>query len=116
MDDFLRPYKPEISDISMPRNYDFADYQYECIMENIAEFEEDLDDEHEIALKLTHVGQAITLIVTDIGYHNPSLLYYYGFVNDQKATLIQHVSQINFLLVSVPKQEPDKPPRRIGFR
>lgn len=37
-----------------------------------------------------------------------------GYVNGRMSTLIQHVSQLNFLLTSVPK-EPDKPKRKIGF-
>jgi hypothetical protein len=95
--------------------YERAEHQYNCIMEDISEFEKTLDDDHEIALKLTHVGQAVTLQVTKISYAEPSLMYYYGYVGDQKALLIQHVSQINFLLIAVPKRLPDKPPNRIGF-
>lgn len=51
----------------------------------------------------------------DIGYANPSTLIFYGTVGGQEATLIQHMSQLNFLLMSVPKADPEKPARRIGF-
>ncbi len=96
--------------------YQCAEHQYNCIMEDIREFEEALDEDHEIALKLTHVGQAITLAVTEISYAQPSLMYYHGYVGDQKALLVQHVSQINFLMIAMPKRIPDNPPNRIGFR
>lgn len=101
--------------IEMPRNYSLADYSYEVIMERIKEFEDELDDQHEVAVKLASFGQSITMSVTDIGYSNPSTLVFYGLVGDQKSVLIQHMSQLNFLLLSVQKADPEKPPRRIGF-
>lgn len=97
------------------RNYQLADYQYEIIMESIKDFESELDNEHEIALKLTSFGETITLAVTDIGYHNPSIIIFYGYVNGKPAKLIQHISQLSFLMIAVPKNEPDRPARRIGF-
>ena len=110
---------PAVNAFKLPvintRNYQHADYAYEVIMERIKEFEDDLDDEHEVAIQLASFGQSITLSVTDIGYSNPSTLVFYGFVGDQHATLIRHISQLNFLLLAVRKAEPEKPARRIGF-
>lgn len=108
---------PEVHVSEFPefRNYNNADYQYEIICENIKDFESELDDEHEIALKLTSFGQSILLNVTGIGYSNPSIIHFYGYVNGQKSHLIQHVSQLSFLMIATPKAEPEKPPRRIGF-
>ena len=95
--------------------YKYADYSYQVILERIKEFEEELDDEHEVAIMLASFGQSITMSVIDIGYSNPSTLVFYGYVSNQRATLIQHMSQLNFLLVAVKKSDPEKPPRRIGF-
>lgn len=53
--------------------------------------------------------------VTDIGYQNPDMLYFYGYINGNQTQLIQHVSQLNFVLMAVKKEEPDRAPRRIGF-
>lgn len=97
------------------RDYNLADYTYEVILERIKEFEDELDDEHEVALKLASFGQTILMSVTEIGYSNPSTLVFYGFVEGQQATLIQHISQLSFLLLSVKKADPEKPARRIGF-
>ena len=97
------------------RNYHLADYTYEVIIDRIKEFEETLDDDHEVAVKLASFGQSVTMSVIDIGYSNPSTLVFYGYVGDQQATLIQHLSQLNFLLLAVKKADPEKPPRRIGF-
>ncbi len=102
-----------ISDIA--RNFHLADYQYEVIMEAITQFEEDLDDDHEVAAKLSSFGQTLVMNVKEIGYSNPVLIHFYGTVNGQEAELIQHVSQISFLLLSVKKPDPSLPARRIGF-
>lgn len=107
----MLPFPP----LPAPRDCSKADYSYEVILERIKDFEDGLDNEHEVAVKLASFGQALTLSVTDIGYSNPSTLIFHGYVGDQPATLIQHMSQLNFLLVAVKKSDPEKPPRRIGF-
>lgn len=99
-----------ISEIKEPiidvRNYSLADYQYELLCSYIKEFQEGLDDEHEVGLQLASFGQSITLEVTNIGYSNPSLIHFYGYCNGSKAHLIQHINQLNFLLISIPKSDP----------
>jgi len=103
---------PEFPEI---RDYRMADYQYELICQSIKDFESTLDLEHEISLQLSSFGQSILLNVTDIGYSNPSIIHFYGYVNNQKAHLIQNVNQLNFLMLATPKTDPQKPARRIGF-
>lgn len=98
------------------RDCHMADWKYEKIIEEIQDFEKGLDDEHEIAIKLASFGSSITMVVTSIGYQNPDMLYFYGFVNGNNAQLIQHISQLNFLLTSVEREDKTKPVRRIGFR
>ena len=97
------------------RDYELADYTHEVVLKRIKEFEESLDDDHEVALKLASFGQSVTMNVTGLGYSNPSTLVFHGYVGGQSATLIQHLSQLNFLLLSVKKADPAMPPRRIGF-
>lgn len=101
--------------IEEPRDYNMADWKFEKLIEQIKDFEEGLDDDHEIALKLASFGSAIMMYVVTIGYQNPDMLYFYGFVDGQPAQLIQHMSQLNFLITSVEKIDKDKPARRIGF-
>lgn len=100
---------------SLRMDHDKASWQYEKICEQIKEFQDTLDNEHEVALMLTNFGKSITLNVTDIGYQNPYLIYYYGMVGENECQLIQHISQINFLLMAVKKSDPSRPTRRIGF-
>ena len=58
---------------------------------------------------------SLTMIVTDIGYQDPDLMYFWGTVNGRPAELIQHMNQLNFLIIAVDKEEPEQPARRIGF-
>lgn len=106
----LNEYKPLI-----PRDYKMADYQYEVIMKRIKDFEDELDDEHEVSIQLASFGKDILMNVVNIGYSNPHTLVFHGFINGEKATLLQHLSMLSFLLLAAKKQEPDKPARRIGF-
>ena len=98
-----------------PRNKQLADYQFEVLVDSIRNFESNLDDNHEVVLKLASFGQAVLMNVTMIGYSNPSIIHFYGYVNEQKSELIQHVNQLSFLLMSAEKTDPCKPPNRIGF-
>lgn len=100
---------------ALRRDPHLADYQCEVLMGRIKDFEDSLDDDHEAVLKLTAFGQSITLAVTDIEYSNPYLLVFHGSTDTGPATLIQSVSQLNFLIQAVPKADPKKPARRVGF-
>ena len=84
-------------------------------MKSITNFESNLNDNEEIALKLACFGQTIILNVTSIRYSNPSLIHFYGYVEGQKATIIQHINQLSFMIMAVPKENPKTKPRRIGF-
>lgn len=108
------PYSTEDWTAAM-RDYKLADYQYEKLIKEIKLFESRLDDEHEVALKLASFGESITIAVTSISYYNPSLIVFDGIVNGNQATLIQHVNQLSFLMIAVPKRNPDQPAQRIAL-
>jgi len=89
----------------------------ERLNEYCRQFDKQLDAEHEIGARLVSYGQALTIYVDDLGYWNPSLIHFYGVTEDGKTPvqLVQHVSQISFLLVALPKKDPDKPRQPFGF-
>lgn len=99
-------------DISDPY---YAEYQRKLLIEYVKDFQDTLDSSHEVGIFLANYGCQKAMIVTDIGFANPMLVIFYGFVDGVDSVLIQHISQINFLLTSVEKPDPTKPPRRIGF-
>jgi hypothetical protein len=93
-----------------------ADQFQKRLLEMVYDFESNLDQEHEVGMRLVSFGQTVSFHVNDIGYYNPSLITFSGILeNGSPVELIQHVSQISFLLMSVPKLDPEKPPKRIGF-
>lgn len=98
----------------LPLAYSYSDTQFDILSKYIKEFEKNLDSEHEVGLILTNFGQSITMQVTQISYEKSVLMVFKGYVNGKMSTLIQHVSQLNFLLTSIEK-EPDRPKRTIGF-
>lgn len=98
-----------------PVNKSFADTQFKILKFYIQEFEHSLDSEHEVGLLLTNFGQSILMQVTNISFEYPVLLIFQGFVNGHPSTLIQHVSQLNFLLQALPKPA-EKEKRPIGFQ
>lgn len=108
------PYT-DIPDVEpLPLVYSYSDTQFEILSKYIKDFEKNLDENHEVGIILTNFGQSITMQVTEIGYEKSVLMIFKGYVNGRMSTLIQHVSQLNFLLTSIEK-EPDRPKRAIGF-
>ena len=93
-----------------------AQWAYERLVVYINNFEQQLDDEHEVAMGLTG-GNVGVLQIEGLGFFAPDIVTFYGRNEDGARTqLIQHVAQLNVMLVAMPKAEPEQDPRRIGFR
>ena len=93
-----------------------AEWAYERLIIYIKNFEEQLDNEHEVAMGFTG-GDAGVLRIEGIGYFDPDISTFYG--SDPaggKTQLVQHVSQLNVMLRALPKQIESAEPNRIGFR
>ena len=87
---------------------------FEALGDYVKEFEADLDDDHEIGARLVSFGHSVQIHVQHISYAEPFLITFEGVDGGgQRMRLIQHVSQLSFLLVAVRKLE-DKP-YRIGY-
>jgi hypothetical protein len=85
------------------------------LAEYIIEFESKLDPEEEVGLRLVTFGESIIMHVNDIGYQDPSLICFYGINEEGKPMqLIQHVSQISFLLTAENQKDKSRP--RIGYK
>lgn len=93
-----------------------AQWAYERLVLYIQNFEQQLDADQEVAMGLVG-GEAGVLRIEGIGYFAPDVLTFYGQNEDGARTqLIQHVSQLNVMLIAQPKPVEAEPPRRIGFR
>ena len=93
-----------------------AQWAYERIIMYLKNFEESLDNEHEVAMGFTG-GDAGVLRIEGMGYFDPDIVTFYGSdPTGAKTQLIQHVTQMNVMLRALPKAVEQKEPRRIGFR
>lgn len=93
-----------------------AEWAYERLILYIQNFEEQLDNEHEIAVGFVG-GNAGVLRIEGIGFFDPDIVTFYG--TDEfgaKTQLIQHVSQLGVMLRALPKGTDEKEPKRIGFQ
>lgn len=89
----------------------------EKLYNQIVEFDSKLDNDKQVAVRLVSFGQTVTFMVTGLGYSNPSLIHFYGIAPDgSQVELIQHVSQISFLLTTASRDNPEEPKRTIGFK
>lgn len=106
------PRYSEIESLTNNLASEFCQKLCECIRN----FDDQLDETQAVGMRLVSFGQAITFSVSQLGYTDPSLIHFYGRLeNEQSVELIQHVSQINFLLTAVPRLNSVKPKPPIGF-
>lgn len=94
-----------------------AEWAYERLILYIQNFEEQLDDEHEVAMGFAG-GEAGVLRIEGLGFFDPDIVTFYGSdPMGARTQLVQHVSQLSVILRALPKEAPQQePPRRIGFR
>lgn len=93
-----------------------AQWAYERIVLYLQEFEKTLDSEHEVAMGFTG-GDAGVIRIEGMGYFDPDIVTFYG--SDPmggKTQLIQHVTQLNVILRTLPKVQPQAEAQRIGFK
>ena len=86
------------------------------LVESIVEFDNALDETEEVGVRLVSFGQTMQFHARDISFLNPSLIVFSGITEDNKSIeLIQHVSQISFLLMALPRLDPDQPKHEMGY-
>jgi len=116
--DFTKPRisDSEVNEVSHESSNLASEFFYR-IIEMIYQFEATLDPNEEVGARLVSFGQSIQFHIEKVGYYNPSLITFTGKIgNGSRVVLVQHVNQISFLLMSLPKIHEDKPARRIGFQ
>lgn len=114
---------PEQSEVQVPEKFRApsgakspARWAYERLILYIKNFEEQLDNEHEVAMGFTG-GDAGVIRIEGMGYFDPDIVTFYGSdPTGAKTQLIQHVSQLNVMLRALPKHVDQPAPNRIGFR
>ena len=93
-----------------------AEWAYERLILYIQNFEEQLDNEHEVAMGFAGNDTGV-LRIEGLGYFDPDIVTFYGTDAEcGRMQLIQHVSQLNVTLRAMPILRHDVKPRRIGFQ
>jgi hypothetical protein len=93
-----------------------AQWAYERTVLYLKNFEEQLDNEHEVAMGFTG-GDAGVLRIEGMGYFDPDIVTFYGTdPTGGRTQLVQHVSQLSVMLRALPKAKEGTAPNRIGFR
>jgi hypothetical protein len=86
------------------------------VASDIQDFEASLDKDHEVGIRLVSFGQTLVIHVHQVGYIQPNLVLFVGLTSDQQPVrLIQHQSQLSFLLMAVQRLDPNSEKRPIGF-
>ena len=100
-----------------PREGGDAGWMYERIVKSIEDFEKDLGNEYQAGGRLVNF-QDIVFSIEDVGYWGPDMIIFDGTLPDgSHVQLLQHISQLNLLLVSVPRKDDlTQPRRKIGFQ
>jgi len=111
------PVLPQPFNLKLLEDPNHAKAFRERLEELVRDFEQSLDDAHDVGATIANFGQAVTIYVESIGYWNPSLMIFHGATGvGGRVKLIQHVSQISIMLVALPRRDPSQPKRPIGFR
>lgn len=89
---------------------------FQFLRARMVAFQNGLPDDHEMGVKLANYGMAAEIHIRGMGFQNPSIIEFYGLLEDgQQVTLVQHVAQLNFMLIAVPPVTNGDAPYRVGF-
>lgn len=88
---------------------------YRRLVDAIQRFEKGLGDRHEVGACLAAFGATETIHLRDLDYQSSGVLVFSGKNGrGEERLVVQHISQLNVLLVAVDKL--GDAPARIGFR
>ena len=97
--------------IEIPIDSNLASEFHKRLILMINDFNQTLDADNEVGLQICNFGEKKTVYINDVGYWNPSLIVFYGIESNTRnpVQLIQHISQINILLIKLPKKNINEP-------
>lgn len=92
-----------------------ARWAYERLILYIQNFEKQLNADQEVAMGFTG-SDAGVMRIEGLGYFDPDIVTFFGSTESGTRTqLIQHVTQLNVMLMALPKPTEQAEPARIGF-
>jgi hypothetical protein len=101
-------------EVPVIRPPNMAQYAVEAIYDEIAEFEASLDEDYEVGMPIVGGPANLCVHVRKVYRFGTDKLVFVGIDSDQHPVrLVQHLSQLNFLMLSVKKMTEKSV--RIGF-
>ncbi|WBU59831.1 DUF6173 family protein [Paracoccus albus] len=92
-----------------------AEEVFNHLLTRVKAFQANLPEHFELGIRLANYGGERAVHVRGMGYRNPNIIEFYGLLGGkQQVAVVQHVSQLNFMLVAVPPVA-EQEPYRIGF-
>lgn len=92
-----------------------AEEVFNHLLTRVKDFQSTLPPDHELGIRLGNFGGDGAVHVRGMGYRNPNIIEFYGLLDgDKQVAVVQHVSQLNFMLLAVPPLA-EQVPYRIGF-
>ena len=92
-----------------------AQEMFQFIQVRMTNFQQNLPEDYEMDVKLANYGVAAEIHVRGMGFQNPNGIEFFGVLADGKEViLVQHVAQLNFMLLATPPID-EKKPYRVGF-
>lgn len=89
---------------------------YHSLLNWIRAFEESLDKQYEVGIRLVNFGQTFQFHLQSITHCDSPMMRFGGVTEDgQPVDLIQHVNQISILLTRLPRKNANEPRSPIGF-
>lgn len=86
------------------------------LFDAIRAYQHSLPDENDVAIQAVSFGVNTVILVERIGYIGSNLVVFGGKDNSGKPMeLIQHISQLSFLMMVAQKPSVEAPKRQIGF-
>jgi hypothetical protein len=101
------PLAEQISDlkpISIVSTSERAEDTCEKLLNELNDYKATLPPEREVAVMLASFGSAVKIRVERVGYKNPQMIILTGILDgdNSEVRLVQHDSQLNILLMSLP--------------
>ena len=94
-----------------------AEGVFNYLMDRVNKFQASLDAKHEVAIQLANFGIPEQFHIRKIGYQNPNLIEFTGMIDENREIiLVQHISQLSFLLIAVSPLIENAEPYRVGFK
>lgn len=92
-----------------------AEEVFNHLLSRVKDFQSTLPADYELGIRLGNFSGERAVHVRGMGYRNPNIIEFYGLLDgDKQVAVVQHVSQLNFMLLAVPPVAEQKP-YRIGF-